>query len=163
MIVMIQKIKAKVCCCCYWQSPKTRSDVEMAEPLNSGAAVANYVPESERSNLASNNFWNSLPNWSPVGKQFSIIHLMAPININIVHRTAAQEGYGGLVYRERHTLGSTCFPTIYGLLTTILVLLLILLLGIFMIFPGAERCLRCVVQPSKTKRVRDLMFSGCTP
>merc|ERR1712038_8926 len=120
------------------------------------------VPEAEQKNLSNNTFWNMLPGWSPLGRRFSILHFMAPVNINIVHRTAAQEGYGGMIYRERMALAAGCCPWLFGCVPTCLSLFMVLIFLFLVLIPGCDGCLkRCMFggNPPNILRVKEKMFA----
>ena len=86
-----------------------------------------FVPASEEAALArsSPSAFNILQ-WSPQIKAITPIHFMAPINTHVVHASAAEFGYGGLVYSERlTTVGAwlyTSIWTLYGLIPSMLTL-----------------------------------------
>lgn len=68
------------------------------EPFKKGSS---FVPVEESATLQSNLFWSMLPGYSSLAGQFCVPHFMAPVNVNTVHHTAANQGYGGIEYRER--------------------------------------------------------------
>jgi len=118
-----------------------------------------YVPK-EASKFRSNLVWSMIPGYSRLGRTFCLPHFMAPININVVHRTACAEGYPGLVYRER--LGSAAkgfVPMCGGILCGIA-------LGLFLPFPYSTSLLRRLlnrVNPALIKKARTCMFAGYAP
>merc|ERR550537_1858695 len=84
---------------------KNQKAVELEhKDIASGVSTKSYVPKTEQTNLYWNSIWTMVPGYDSNAKCFALPHFMAPININVVHRTAALEGYGGLVYRERMAL-----------------------------------------------------------
>lgn len=136
--------------------------------LNNGARAvgAKYVPAAEQDNLRRNLFWTMVPSYSALAKQFCLPHFMAPININIVHRTASAEGYGGMVYRERMGGLPSGPASLYGLVPTLMgaggSLILALLVPV-PYFTTALLKLRDTFNPPLQQRVRDTAIGGFRP
>lgn len=122
-----------------------------------------YVPETEASNLSRNLIWTMCPGYSSLAGSFCLPHFMAPINIKVVHRTAAQEGYAGLVYRERMGGLPNGLFSLYGLVPSLMGMAGALFLGAFLSMPFATRAilkLRDTVNPPLQQNVRRLMLEG---
>mmetsp|Transcript_97966 Transcript_97966/g.204355 ORF Transcript_97966/g.204355 Transcript_97966/m.204355 type:complete len:455 (+) Transcript_97966:103-1467(+) len=122
-----------------------------------------YVPEDQAPVKASNLFWSMCPGFSTLAKQFCLPHFMAPINVNVVHRTAAQEGYGGLVYRERMGGLPDGFMSLFGLLPTLGGIASGLLLGFFLPLPKSTSVILWIrdrFNPPLSAKARAKMLSG---
>lgn len=82
---------------------------------------------------------------------------MAPININVVHRTACNEGYAGLVYRERMGKPYMGFlPMLGGIAGG-------LSLALFCTIPYSTSLLRLLMacsNPAKIQETRASLFAG---
>lgn len=126
-----------------------------------------YVPKSEQANLFWNNIWTMLPGYSINTNCFVIPHFMAPININVVHRTAALEGYGGLLYRERMGTPWPSGPlSLYGLVPLLCVLSCLPFFGLFVCLPYATKMIlkfRDTVNPALRDAVRKAIFNKFSP
>eukprot|EP00930_Biecheleria_cincta_P015546 TRINITY_DN12928_c0_g1_i1.p1 TRINITY_DN12928_c0_g1~~TRINITY_DN12928_c0_g1_i1.p1 ORF type:complete len:464 (-),score=98.26 TRINITY_DN12928_c0_g1_i1:65-1456(-) len=127
------------------------------------AAKTKYVPAAEQANLSRNLFWTMVPGYSALAKQFCLPHFMAAINVNAVHRTAAAEGYGGMIYRERMgglPSGPAC---LYGLVPTLMGVgggLLFALLVPVPYFTTALLKIRDTFNPPLQQKVRDAAVNG---
>lgn len=143
----------------------SRADDQQQSLLRSDAKAAKmkYVPAAEQVNLSRNLFWTMVPGYSALAKQFCLPHFMAPINVNVVHRTAAAEGYGGMIYRERMG-GLPSGPTsLYGLFPTLMGVGGGLLLGLMVPVPYFSTALlkvRDTFNPPLQQQVRDAAFNG---
>merc|ERR1712232_1145888 len=117
----------------------------------------------EESNRRHNLFWTMCSLYSPLSGRFCLPHFMAPINVNVVHHTAAKEGYGGLEYRERMG-GLPRGPlSIFGLIPTVLGLSA----GFFLswcvplpYFSTIARMLRDKINTPLQKKVRNQVFDA---
>lgn len=137
-----------------------------SEPLLRPATEAKrvkYVPASEQGNLSRNLLWTMLPGYSSLAGQFCLPHFMAPINVNVVHRTAATEGYGGLEYRERMGGLPKGLASLYGLVPSMMGVGASLLLAVTLPLPYFSTMvlkLRDTLNTPLQQRVRDLVFEG---
>lgn len=131
-----------------------------SQPRNRQAG--RYLAESEQGCCSSDLFWTMWPGYSPLAGRICFPHFMAPINVVTVHHTAAKEGYGGLVYRERVRLSDG--PTsLYGLIPAMVWTVSALLFGFFLALPGSSPMtagLRDYFNAAPSKRVRDKLFNG---
>jgi len=159
----IDSIKAGCCrcltcgICC---RPKVPEPKELEEAMLQ--VESNYVPKSDLANLSSNLRWSLLPGFSIPGRRWCLPHFMAPINVNVVHRTAANQGYAGLVYRERMGSSHGCC-SLWGFLPMFVGILVMLISGfILFVIPGTS-CLilrlRDKVNPPARKAVKDNVFN----
>jgi len=128
----------------------------------SGDSAATFVPEAERESFRRNLLRTMLPGYSPLARGLCLPHFMAPINLRTVHRTAALEGYGGIVYRER--AGPTpSTGTLFGAVPTVVGAGVLLTLAAVAAIPYACKIIRSVrdsVNPPLQKKVRDSAFNG---
>lgn len=96
-----------------------------------------------------------IPGYSRLGGTFCLPHFMAPININVVHRTACHEGYPGLVYRERMS-NKGFLPMCVGIFVGIF-------LAFFLPLPYSTSLLRRLLDrfnPALIKKARTRMLAG---
>lgn len=122
-----------------------------------------YVPDTEASNLSRNSLWTMCPGYSSLAGHFCLPHFMAPINIKVVHRTAASEGYGGLEYRERMGGLPSGLLSLYGLVPTCMGVAGAMVLGLLVALPYSTSAilkLRDTMNPPLQQQVRRLMFEG---
>jgi len=122
-----------------------------------------YVPKDEKANCSKNLFWSMVPAYSELAGQFCIPHFMAPINVNVVHRTAAKEGYGGIEYRERMAGLPRGPMSLYGLLPTMMsmsVVSILVCLAPLPYFSAAVKKMRDSFNTPLQQHVRDLVFNG---
>jgi len=127
------------------------------------AKASPFVPASELSNLNKNLTWSMCPGYSSLGGQFCLPHFMAPINVNAVHHTAAKEGYGGLVYRERLAGLPKGALSLFGLLPTLIGAFGSLVLVLLMALPGFSTCALKLMEKFNTpltKKVRESAFDS---
>eukprot|EP00444_Apocalathium_aciculiferum_P022134 CAMPEP_0183439074 /NCGR_PEP_ID=MMETSP0370-20130417/77779_1 /TAXON_ID=268820 /ORGANISM="Peridinium aciculiferum, Strain PAER-2" /LENGTH=469 /DNA_ID=CAMNT_0025627439 /DNA_START=74 /DNA_END=1481 /DNA_ORIENTATION=+ len=144
-------------------TPARRPRTEESQLATTSGPRKTYVPQTEAANLGSNLIWSMCPGYSSLAGQFCLPHFMAPININVVHRTAAQEGYGGLVYRERMAGLPTGLMSLYGLVPTICGIAGGLLLALFLPLPYSTSAivkLRDTFNPALMASARKLMLNG---
>jgi hypothetical protein len=128
-----------------------------------GGVKAYYVAKTEQDNLKNNFFWTMIPGYSGLAGEFCLPHVMASINTHTVHHTAAKEGYGGLIYRERMNGLPNGLLSLYGLVPTLTGVLAASLLGVFIALPGGLKTavwLRDRYNPPLQEKVRAQMLDG---
>lgn len=143
------------------QKPKEVKDAQSSESARGEQST--FVPASELSNLRNNTFWSMCPGYSPLAGQFCLPHFMATINTFTVHYTAAKEGYGGFVYRERMDLGRMGPLSLFGLLPMLMGIGGSMVLGAAVALPGfctMASNIRDRVNPPLTEKVRQNAFAG---
>jgi len=125
-----------------------------------------YVPQTEQDNLSSNLFWTMVPGYSKPAGQFCFAHFMAPINAHSVHRTAVQEGYAGLEYRERMGGVPSNVLTLWGLGPLLGGMGAAAASGMMLMLPYATTVtykMRDLINTPLQQRVRRLAVAGYQP
>jgi hypothetical protein len=144
--------------------PQPKKQIDGGRP--SSLVKNRYVPKHEGKNCSSNLFWSMLPGYSSLAGRFCVPHFMAPINVHVVHHTAAKECYGGLEYRERMAGLPTGPLSLYGLVPTLMsvgVGFSLAILAPLPYFSSAVLKLRDWINTPLQQNVRNLVFNGFQP
>jgi len=124
------------------------------------------LPKTEMQSKTKSLIWSCIPGYSWLAGHFCVPFFMAPINVVSVHITAAKEGYGGIAYRERFGGLPKGFLSLFGLIPTLVSILLTVGFVLLLPLPGVTtliRKIRDIFNTPLKHKTRTQLFNQYSP